>query len=61
MTDGDLPEGTGKKGGFQAAQGRAPLCIATRKTAAMLADRQRGDSAPDEARVKADSLTPAFP
>jgi hypothetical protein len=31
MTDGDLPEGTGKKGGFQAAQGRAPLCIATRR------------------------------
>jgi len=28
-------------------------------TAAMLADWQRGDVAPDEARVKADSLTPA--
>ena len=31
------------------------------QTAAMLADRQRGDSASDEARVKADSLTPASP
>jgi hypothetical protein len=31
------------------------------QVAAMLADLQRGGPASDEARVKADSLTPAFP
>ena len=60
MTEGDSPQGSGTVRAMITAQERATLSIATRgsRDAGRSA---RGGSAPDKARVKADSLTPAFP
>jgi hypothetical protein len=61
MTEGDSPQGSGNKGGWTDRSGAGSAEYCDPQVAAMLADRQRGDPAPGEARVKADRLTPASP